>query len=715
MNRTKSVAFMISLVLLTFIIASTMPSTNSMSAFANDFSGPLSGKIIVINPGHGWYWGGSEWELQRVPYYGVVEDFITVEITRYLNEFLLSQGATVYPTRELDLNTGNGVSGNPKWEEASRYYLQALGLPPSIWDSVGGDYDDDINARPYYANYLNADILVSVHTNGGGGTGTETWYDSSNGQQAQSQVLANSIHNKAIGFAQNYNPAWVDRGVKNASGNYGENALAQMPSALVEVAFHDKQYPDNAALQDDAFNKSIALSICNGILEYFGESGSCEKPVLIDQGHNNWYSLGNGDEWSYFSFVTALQEAGYEVESTTSFPITYGELTSYSAYVIPLAGVSPTSQEIQDMQEYVEDGGAIYLIADWGGVFSDPSQALANVFGVTLDANTVTDPNDFIGGHDVWVTYDSANFSSNAIMSGLNQLQTYASTGMLPGTASPLIITDADASPPNRAIAVALSYGAGRVIIVGDSNYFSDENEAYPGTGLNVDDNKQFAVNTLYWLSRRASQPPNANVAFYDDGENGASNWTATPPWDLVIVNSVHHYPNLANHAWTDSPDGDYANNTDISITSVAIDISSLANPTLSILTNYDFEAGKDYGYVEVSIDGGATWTNVATYTGTNSQWTAELVELSNFVGSTILMIRFRLVSNDTITRDGWHIDDIRIAEGTLTLNQHIYLPLITKSNSSIPTPNTADKFVEPIWGFNPLYIGDTNLQADDN
>lgn len=43
-----------------------------------------------------------------------------------------------------------------------------------------------------------------------------------------------------------------------------------MPAALVEVAFHDQEYPDNAALQDDAFKRSVALAICNGVLEYYG-------------------------------------------------------------------------------------------------------------------------------------------------------------------------------------------------------------------------------------------------------------------------------------------------------------------------------------------------------------------------------------------------------------------------------------------------------------
>lgn len=37
----------------------------------------LSGKTIVVNPGHGWHLAGSQWRLQRSYYFGVVEDFLT--------------------------------------------------------------------------------------------------------------------------------------------------------------------------------------------------------------------------------------------------------------------------------------------------------------------------------------------------------------------------------------------------------------------------------------------------------------------------------------------------------------------------------------------------------------------------------------------------------------------------------------------------------------
>jgi hypothetical protein len=92
-------------------------------------------------------------------------------------------------------------------------------------------------------------------------------------------------------------------------------------------------------------------------------------------------------------------------------------------------------------------------------------------------------------------------------------------------------------------IAAALNYGAGRIVIVGDSNYFSDENIPYPGTGLNVGDNKKFAVNIANWLTGKTNTPPS------DLDGDGLLNDTESGGWD----NGVGHFVTDPND--TDSDD----------------------------------------------------------------------------------------------------------------------------------------------------------------
>lgn len=232
----------------------------------------LSTQCIVISPGHGWYWyeGCECWRLQRPYCWGIVEDFVNAEITMYLNDFLVPTFPDIKPTRNMNKDAGTGETGHPKWEEAAKYHIKSLGAPSSVWNSVeNDDLSSDIRSRPLYANWVDADVLVSIHNNAGGGTGTEVLYDTTNGHQVESERLASILRDKIIfAIRENYDPNWVDRGIKGRAGTYGENRLADMPSVIIEIAFMDTQSPDNDALQDEHFKQLVADAISQGIEEF---------------------------------------------------------------------------------------------------------------------------------------------------------------------------------------------------------------------------------------------------------------------------------------------------------------------------------------------------------------------------------------------------------------------------------------------------------------
>ncbi len=237
---------------------------------------PLVGRRIAISPGHGYYQNTSGvYVLQREVISGIVEDFVNAEITINLKQFLDAGGALVRSARNLDKSAGLGISKNPKWQESAREHIRALGVNYNIWNSSTEDINDDIRCRPLYANWLdagseNADALVSIHNNGGGGTGSETLYDTTNGQQVESRKLADAVHKKIIDTIRaKYDPAWVDRGVKGFDGSYGENRLATRPAIIAEIAFMDRPSPDNAALRDEKFKTLVAEAISQGLADYF--------------------------------------------------------------------------------------------------------------------------------------------------------------------------------------------------------------------------------------------------------------------------------------------------------------------------------------------------------------------------------------------------------------------------------------------------------------
>lgn len=153
---------------------------------------------------------------------------------------------------------------------------------------------------------------------------------------------------------------------------------------------------------------------------------------------------------------------------------------------------------------------------------------------------------------------------------------------------------------------------------------------------------------------------------FEDDMESGSGNWTSDSPWAITTEQA-----NSSTYAWSDSPGGDYSNHTDISLTlNSPLNLTGLTNPTLTFWSWLDLETGYDDAYVEVSTNGGSTWIQVASYTGHNTNWVKQSINLSAYNSQTDLRLRFRLVTDYSVTYDGWYIDDVQFGDGGDTREQ---------------------------------------------
>lgn len=235
-------------------------------------------KLVALGPGHGYYQHHSlGWTLQRSYYFGIVEDFMNVDFMLEVDAGLLGYGFPTVPLRNFDRNAGNGESGHLKWQESCRTHLKAIGAPSSLWNSDAStspdlQYNQDIRARPLYANYAGASLFISLHNNGGGGTGTETLYDTTNGHQVESKRFSDIVNAKIISrIRSQYLASWTNRGVKGFNGNYGENRLAECPSVIIEVAFVDRQTPDNEAQRDPVFHQIVGAAIADSVAEFFSQ------------------------------------------------------------------------------------------------------------------------------------------------------------------------------------------------------------------------------------------------------------------------------------------------------------------------------------------------------------------------------------------------------------------------------------------------------------
>jgi N-acetylmuramoyl-L-alanine amidase len=238
----------------------------------------IQGQKIALNPGHGYYKKlNNTWHLQRSYYYGIVEDFINLDLVIDLDRFARASGGSTYPVRQLNKNAGSHSTGYPWWQMSASEYAKSLGAPQNVWLPLPYDwsYNHDIMARPEYAKWIGANSMVSIHNNGGGGAncnshGTEVWYDTANGYQGQSQSLANAIHSKLIQrIRERWDGGWCDRSVKGSNGGYGENRYFNGPAVIVELAFMDVQ-SDNAALQNAAFRAIAMAAVNEALVQYYG-------------------------------------------------------------------------------------------------------------------------------------------------------------------------------------------------------------------------------------------------------------------------------------------------------------------------------------------------------------------------------------------------------------------------------------------------------------
>lgn len=161
-------------------------------------------------------------------------------------------------------------------------------------------------------------------------------------------------------------------------------------------------------------------------------------------------------------------------------------------------------------------------------------------------------------------------------------------------------------------------------------------------------------------------------VVLLDEADN-LTNWTVSQTWNTT---TQEYYS--ASSSITDSPGGDYSNNINKTITLVNdVDLTIAMSATVSFYAKWAIEDNYDYVQFEVSTDGGSTWepqcgnyTNTGTgdqdsgnplYDGTQSAWVKEEINLSDYLGETI-MFRFQIVSDNYVTEDGFYFDDFEVS-----------------------------------------------------
>ncbi len=136
---------------------------------------------VYLSARHGVYFDPilKKWVTQRRSYWGVVEDFWTVQLAREL--FVLldeDKRFQVFMNRDF-FNEELGESGFQKWMQASHLFFQEVGAPESIWNAANG-IAQAITADANGIAFYDADLVLGIHANcdGGEAYGYEVWHHS---------------------------------------------------------------------------------------------------------------------------------------------------------------------------------------------------------------------------------------------------------------------------------------------------------------------------------------------------------------------------------------------------------------------------------------------------------------------------------------------------------------------------------------------------------
>jgi N-acetylmuramoyl-L-alanine amidase len=227
-SRTKKTIIIFGILLLMIILNYEIISRHSWT----HWNLPLTGKVIVLDAGHGYPDGGAEsGDIQ--------EKDIALNITQYLRDYLQESGALVIMTRESDYDLADpGQKG--------------LSTRKTI----------DLKRRAGIVNNSDADLFISVHLNAIPSPrwrGAQSFY---NPKSDENEKLASFLQDSFRAQLGN-----TDRSAKALNSVYLLNQ-AKIPSALVEVGFLSNPN-ESYLLQSTSYQKKIAGSIYNGISRYY--------------------------------------------------------------------------------------------------------------------------------------------------------------------------------------------------------------------------------------------------------------------------------------------------------------------------------------------------------------------------------------------------------------------------------------------------------------
>lgn len=227
--------------------------------------GPLAGKLIIVDPGHGGIDSGSS-------YRSLLEKDVVLVFSHELALSLQSHDGYAILTRSTDTDLSDRVSPEEEIDYSQEEYQEdrKQGLPTHPLDrgvALGTRYPPryrrGLRARILEAREENADILISIHTNRfhlPQARGALTLYQE---HSYESKLLAESIQDHLT-------PLLPGRTPDCGSDNFFILRRSDVPTVIVEIGFITNER-DREMMLTESGRQAIIEAITQGVIDYFAK------------------------------------------------------------------------------------------------------------------------------------------------------------------------------------------------------------------------------------------------------------------------------------------------------------------------------------------------------------------------------------------------------------------------------------------------------------
>ncbi|MGD8752668.1 MAG: hypothetical protein PVG14_14655 [Anaerolineales bacterium] len=305
--------------------------------------------------------------------------------------------------------------------------------------------------------------------------------------------------------------------------------------------------------------------------------GACYN-ILFDETHG-WANDGSvGDytiEDGFSQLAGLLVSKGHTVHSLQDpSPFDYATISQYDVLALMLPKESYSIGEMDAIAQFVNEGGKLVTIGEWGGFAGVSNDILNDIHnhlgdGLTHNNDTVSDPTNNVNGNSIWPLIH--NFEVDPVNDLLDRVVEYAGSSLsVSGPAYGTAFGDDDTT--NGAVIMQGSEGAasglgptipieveGRMELVyegqaavGESNtpargvvgssYVYHGAQAVTNILIYADDNYHLAPNT--YLDQALQALGLSYTAYYDQDFAGFETaLTGGGPWDLVLFGNDQWSP----------------------------------------------------------------------------------------------------------------------------------------------------------------------------